>query len=187
MSLREQRVQLGAQVALEQPHQRADFGGRPLPVLDRERVERQDLDAEAGGGLDRVAHGVDAGAMPFDARQVALRGPAAVAVHDDGDVRRQPVEVHLARERLVGMAGRNPRQELLKRHVRISSLSASSLIIVHPDQEQALRRRRGARLARASPRRSSAAIDRGCAPAAADLDERPDDGADHVAKEAVAA
>ena len=55
------------------------------------------MDAEARGGFDGVAHGVDAGAMAFDARQVALRGPAAVAVHDDGDVRRQPLEVHLPR------------------------------------------------------------------------------------------
>ena len=37
--------------------------------------------------FDDVAHRFDAGAMPFDARQVALRRPAAVAVHDDGDVR----------------------------------------------------------------------------------------------------
>ena len=63
--------------------------------------------------FDGVANRVDAGAMPFDARQVALRGPAAVAVHDDGDVRRQPVEIDLPGERFVGMAGRNPRQELV--------------------------------------------------------------------------
>ena len=37
----------------------------------------------------------DAGAMAFDARQVALRRPAAVAVHDDRDVARQPVAVDL--------------------------------------------------------------------------------------------
>ena len=36
--------------------------------------------------LDRVADRRDAGLVALDARQVALRGPAAVAVHDDGDV-----------------------------------------------------------------------------------------------------
>ena len=66
--------------------------------------------------LDDVAHRVDAGAVAFDARQMALRRPAAVAVHDDGDVRRQLLEVDLARQRLVGRSRRNPRQELLKRH-----------------------------------------------------------------------
>ena len=36
---------------------------------------------------------VDAGAMALDARQVALRRPAAVAVHDDGHVRGEPVGI----------------------------------------------------------------------------------------------
>ena len=36
--------------------------------------------------------------MAFDARQVALAGPAAVAVHDDCDVLGQAIEVDLARE-----------------------------------------------------------------------------------------
>ena len=38
--------------------------------------------------FDDVADRIDAGAMPFDAGQMPLRGPAAVAVHDDGDVLR---------------------------------------------------------------------------------------------------
>ena len=108
--------ELEPDVALQQHHQRVDFGARPLPVLDRERVERQDVDAEPRRGLDDVADRVDAGAVAFDARQVALRRPASVAVHDDGDVRGELLEVHLARERFVGRSGRNPRQELLKRH-----------------------------------------------------------------------
>ena len=69
--------------------------------------------------LDGVAHGVDAGPVPFDARQVPLRGPPAVAVHDDGDVRRQPVEVHLSRQRGVGVPRGNPRQEFVKRHGKV--------------------------------------------------------------------
>ena len=88
----QQRLELEAEVALEQHHQRADFGGRALPVLDRKRVKGQDFEAQARRGLDDVADRVDAGAMAFDARQVALAGPAAVAVHDDGDVPRQAIE-----------------------------------------------------------------------------------------------
>ena len=112
----EQRAELEADVALQQHHQRVDFGARPLPVLDRKRVQREHLDAEPRRALDDVAHGVDAGAVAFDARQMALRRPAPVAVHDDGDVRRQLVEIDLARQRFVGRSRRNPRQELLKRH-----------------------------------------------------------------------
>ena len=83
-----QRAELEPDVPLQQHHQRVDFGARPLPVLDRERVERQHADAEPRRRFDDVANRVDAGAVPFDARQVPLRGPASVAVHDDGDVRR---------------------------------------------------------------------------------------------------
>ena len=63
-----------------------------------------------------VADRVDAGAVPFDARQVALRRPAAVAVHDDGDVRRQPIEVDLTRQRLIGRAGCDRGEDLFEAH-----------------------------------------------------------------------
>ena len=54
--------------------------------------------------------------MPFDARKVALRRPPAVAVHDDGDVRRQQIEIDLPDEHFIRVAGRNPRQQLFARH-----------------------------------------------------------------------
>ena len=41
----------------------------------------------SGALLDNAPDGSDAGAMSGDARQSAMRGPAAVAVHDDGDVK----------------------------------------------------------------------------------------------------
>ena len=80
---------------------------RTLPVLDGERVQRQHLDAEARRSLDDFAHRFDAGAVAFDARQMSLRGPATVAVHDHGDVGREPVEIDLTGERLFGRAGRH--------------------------------------------------------------------------------
>src|SRR5207248_539775 len=39
--------------------------------------------------LDGAAHALDAATVSFDARQSAALRPAAVAVHDDGDVVRQ--------------------------------------------------------------------------------------------------
>ena len=66
--------------------------------------------------FDDVADRIDAGAVALDARQVALRRPAAVAVHDDGDMPRQTVEVDLAGERLFRGAGRQSGKEVFERH-----------------------------------------------------------------------
>jgi hypothetical protein len=55
-----------------------------------------------------------------------LRRTSSVAVHDDGDVHRQAIELDLASKRLVRMAGRNPRQEMLTRH----GLLHTSLVLV---------------------------------------------------------
>ena len=66
--------------------------------------------------FDDVAHRLDAGAMPLDPRQVALRRPAPVAVHDHRDVPRQPVEVDLPRQRLLGRPGRDDGENVLERH-----------------------------------------------------------------------
>src|SRR6185312_233120 len=60
----------------------------PLPVFRREGVERQDLDAIVDRRLHRPADRLGAGLVPGDARQAAFGRPAAVAVHDDGDVSR---------------------------------------------------------------------------------------------------
>jgi hypothetical protein len=109
----QQRVQLLAQVVLQQRHQGGDLGLRPLPVLDRERVEGQHLQAQARGGLHHVPHGVDAGAVPLHPALVAELRPTPVAVHDDRDVARQPVEVDAAQERaLLGIRGNDVQQVL---------------------------------------------------------------------------
>ena len=79
------------QIAAEQSHQKSDFALGPLlPVLFGERVERERRNVNARRGLDRRAHGGNAGAMPGHARHVAAFGPAPVAVHDDGDVPGEP-------------------------------------------------------------------------------------------------
>ena len=122
--------------------------------------------------------------MAFDARQVALRRPAAVAVHDDGDVRGQLLEVDLPRQRLVGRSRRNPRQELLKRHQGLSRKPNRNISSSRPTPATArgparwpLRRRaRGRRGWRKRPRRGDAA---------ADVHERARHGAHHVPEEPV--
>ena len=77
---------------LEQPHQLGHLAARPIPVLDRESVERQDLDAVDRGRHASLAHGLDAFAMARVALESTCRlGPATVAVHDDGDVSRDSI------------------------------------------------------------------------------------------------
>ena len=67
----------------------------------------------------------DAAAMALDARQAALLGPAAVAVHDDGDVPRQPLRIEAGaaapRSAAIVVGGLN----VAARHV----VSATSVIV----------------------------------------------------------
>ena len=72
----------------EEIHQDRDFIGGPAPVLAREREERQVFDALLDCRTHRGAHRFDALAMSGDAREQPLVRPAAVAVHDDGDMSR---------------------------------------------------------------------------------------------------
>ena len=97
----EEQLELAAQIVLQQPHERGDLGVRALPVLDRERVQREHGNPEARRGLDRGSYGLRAGTVPFDTWKMPGRRPAAVAVHDDRDVARQPREIHTAHERVL--------------------------------------------------------------------------------------
>jgi hypothetical protein len=67
-------------------HQPAHFARRALPVVRRERVERERPDAECGRRLDHSPHCAGPVPMASEPWQPSGRGPAAVAVHDDGDV-----------------------------------------------------------------------------------------------------
>src|SRR5262249_1697233 len=75
------------QVLFEERHEEVELGLRALPVLAAETVERELPDPEPAALLDGRAHADHAARVPFDARQPPLPRPAAVAVHDDGDVR----------------------------------------------------------------------------------------------------
>jgi len=84
-----QRLDLAAEGAHEQFHQQAHFQRRPLPVFLAEGEQGQHLDAETVAGADDAPRRADAGAVAERPRAMALPRPAAVAVHDDGDVPRQ--------------------------------------------------------------------------------------------------
>jgi len=80
---------LADQVIAEQLHQPGDLVDRALPVLRRERVQRQRLDPELARRARDVADRVRPEPVALDARQPAPLGPATVAIHDDADVTRQ--------------------------------------------------------------------------------------------------
>src|SRR5205085_2014524 len=75
-----------ADEALQEPHQLADLGGGPAPVLGRKTIDRQVADTKLSRGTHGAAQRFDAAAMTFHARQAAARRPAAVAIHDDRHV-----------------------------------------------------------------------------------------------------
>ena len=84
-------VQLGkimTDEALQKPHQVRDFLGWAPPILGGKAVDRQVADAEIAGGAHGATDRFDAAAMALEPRQSALGRPAAIAVHDDGDMRR---------------------------------------------------------------------------------------------------
>src|SRR3546814_4162492 len=73
-------------IFVKQPHQVADLIGGAFPVFAGKGVERQHLYAEVGRGLHDAAHRLHTPAMTHDARQETPLRPAAVAIHDDGDM-----------------------------------------------------------------------------------------------------
>jgi len=87
-----------ADIFAEELHEEFDFGFGAAPVFDGEGVEGERFDVQARAGLDGGARGLRAGGVAGDARKMTLLGPAAVAVHDDGDVARQAREVEFFEE-----------------------------------------------------------------------------------------
>ena len=72
----------------EELHQGIDLCGGASPVFGRESIKRQVANPVTGRGLDCPAHGLHTPDMTFETLQPVLRGPASVAVHDNGDVSR---------------------------------------------------------------------------------------------------
>ena len=73
-------------ILLEQRHQRRDLRGRTLPVLLREGEQRQVLHTGFDRAMHDLAHRLHPGTMAERTRHEMLARPAAVAIHDDGNV-----------------------------------------------------------------------------------------------------
>ena len=72
----------------EQTHEGGHLVAGAAPVFGAEGKEGEVAHALVGAGFDQVTHACRALGVADGARHVALFGPAAVAVHDDGDVAR---------------------------------------------------------------------------------------------------
>src|SRR5262249_39765205 len=114
---------------LEQPHQRADFVLRAVPVLRRERVQREKAQPGSVCGPHDRAGRFDALAMAGDARQSALRGPASVAVHDHGHVRGYGPRTHVFQQ--LGLRGDRHQNDMISCSFffRSSSIFAMNLSV----------------------------------------------------------
>lgn len=82
-------------VMLQEPHERADFLCRAVPIFLRERVDGQGMDAEFQAEGDHLSDGIDAFAMACDAGETSEFRPPAVAVHDDRDMFRKQFRLQL--------------------------------------------------------------------------------------------
>ena len=79
-----------AEVIGKEVHQVADLLGVAAEILGGENIERQHKDAAVTDGIaGDLAQAVKAGLVAHADGQHALLGPAAVAVHDDGDMGRE--------------------------------------------------------------------------------------------------
>src|SRR5712692_3021855 len=70
----------------EQLLERRDLLGGSAPVLRAEGEQGQVFDAAIGARTRDLTHRLDPLRMAGDAREIALFGPAPVAIHDDGDM-----------------------------------------------------------------------------------------------------
>ena len=95
-------LDVAGEVALEELHEEADLGlGAAQVVFEREGVEGEEGKIDAGGGLDDVLDGFGALLVAEEALEGAFAGPAAIAVHDDGDVLGDSGWVELLVDRLL--------------------------------------------------------------------------------------
>ena len=77
---------LAEEIGFEQTKKRANLAGRALPIVRGKSEQSERIDAEPGRDANNPAHHFNAGAMPGGAVQTAHLGPAAIAIHDDGDM-----------------------------------------------------------------------------------------------------
>ena len=95
-------------VAVE-AHQPANLIRRSAPVLGGKGVRGEVLDSDLNGPLDHVEERSFTAGVALGTWQVPRLRPAAIAIHHDRDMSRQPVPRYLRRTGAAGMGRRRPR------------------------------------------------------------------------------
>ena len=82
----------------DQVHERVDLLLRAIPVLGRERIEGKILDADIGRKFGGAVHGRDPLGVACASGFPPEVGPAAVAIHNNGHMARDPVHVDIFKQ-----------------------------------------------------------------------------------------
>src|SRR5262249_47286543 len=91
---------LKAEIEAEQAPERLHLASRALPVFGGKSVESKSADPHSNAGFDDCSNGRDTRLMPRNSRQAAPPRPAAVTVHDDGDVTGNSGGIDFSRQRI---------------------------------------------------------------------------------------
>ena len=89
-----------AQIFAKQAHQKINFRFGAAPVFHGKSVERQGGNSEPGARFNHRASRLDSRAVTGHARQMAPLRPAAVSIHDDGNMLREPVRIQFKEQPL---------------------------------------------------------------------------------------
>mmetsp|Transcript_10610 Transcript_10610/g.43394 ORF Transcript_10610/g.43394 Transcript_10610/m.43394 type:complete len:538 (+) Transcript_10610:732-2345(+) len=81
--------EVAADSSQHQAHQPGDLVARPLPVLAGEGEDGEVFDVAVDAGLHHLDQRIHPGLVAEEARQEALLGPTAIAIHHDGDMARR--------------------------------------------------------------------------------------------------
>ena len=84
-----QKMSLGIDCFCEEICEDFHLSFSTIPVLGREGIEREHLDAQLTAGADYVAHRLAPELVARGLGQLALDGPTPIPIHDDGDVGRE--------------------------------------------------------------------------------------------------
>ena len=92
--------QFFAQVLAQQTHEEINFSFRAAPILHRKRIQGEGRDIEPSARFNDRPSRLHTSTVPRDSRQVAPLRPAPIAVHDHGDVLREPLRVQISKQAL---------------------------------------------------------------------------------------